>query len=122
MMNFAGHYQIKKIFACLIIALTGLLIVNKVIFLHSHILTDGTIITHAHPYQTTDDSKPFKSHHHTQAAFSFFSNMQLLFCSAFAALFILTLHNKLTLAVSGLLPYTCYYSSILKGRAPPAGF
>lgn len=122
MMNFAGHNQIKKIFACLIIALMGLLIVNKVIFLHSHILTDGTVITHAHPYQTTDDSKPFKSHHHTQAAFFFFGNIQLLFCSASVALFIFILHNKITLAVSGLTPYSCYYSSILKNRAPPAGF
>jgi hypothetical protein len=26
------------------------------------------------------------------------------------------------LAVSGLTPYSCYYSSILKNRAPPAGF
>ena len=121
MMNFAGHHQIKKIFAYLIMVLMGLLIINKVIFLHSHILNDGTIITHAHPYQTADDSKPFKSHLHTKAAFFFFSNIQLLFSSASVALLTFILHNQLTLTVSGVINYACYYSSILKNRAPPAG-
>jgi len=43
----------------------SLLILNTAVFIHSHRLADGTIITHAHPFQKSKESnQPYKTHHH----------------------------------------------------------
>lgn len=54
-------------------------IYNKAIYTHSHLLDDGTIITHAHPYTKTDNSGPVTNHSHTQNQLLLFSIAELLF-------------------------------------------
>ncbi len=44
--------------------------VNKAVFTHSHVLPDGRVIVHAHPYFKHKEEKnhknfPIHSHHHT---------------------------------------------------------
>jgi hypothetical protein len=68
-----------KLFSFALIAVMGLCVANKVIFTHSHILENGTVYTHAHPYNKTNDSKPFKSHPHTSAEFLFFETLDIQF-------------------------------------------
>jgi hypothetical protein len=48
---------------------------NQSFFYHYHVLPDGTIISHAHPYNKTTDCKPIKSHHHSSFEISFFGNL-----------------------------------------------
>lgn len=51
--------------AVLFAALLTSFIIIQTVFVHSHLLSNGTIITHAHPYNKQKDSSPFKSHHHS---------------------------------------------------------
>ncbi len=47
---------------------------NALINTHYHYLSDGQIISHAHPYdKATDQGTPFKSHQHTKAQLIFLS-------------------------------------------------
>jgi Mn2+/Fe2+ NRAMP family transporter len=73
-----NNIKIKAI-TCLLLAMMGTFIANNIIFIHSHQINDGKIITHSHPYNKKDDSKPYKSHHHTTAEFLFLENLKLLF-------------------------------------------
>jgi len=50
------QHTTKKTIAYLILGLMCLLIINKAVFLHSHVLADGTVISHAHTNQPTIQS------------------------------------------------------------------
>jgi len=59
--------------------------VNKALFTHTHILPDGRIIAHAHPYlkkKTHDKNLPEHSHHHTANQY-YFLNHHYTFYSGF---------------------------------------
>lgn len=116
------QHTTKRAIAYLILGLMCLLIINKAVFLHSHVLADGTVISHAHPYQSTDDSKPFQSHHHTKAAFFLFNNIELFFNSfPFGLIFFIT-NSRTKVFVSGFTQIAQEYFSSTRNRAPPVLF
>ncbi len=39
-------------------------LVNKALFQHSHLMPDGTVVVHAHPFERGDDSQTPENHHH----------------------------------------------------------
>jgi len=57
----------------------AIMVANKAVFTHSHLLLNGQVISHAHPYNKTNDSAPFKLHHHTQTELFFYENLETLF-------------------------------------------
>ena len=67
-----------KILSFLMIGIMGLLIANKVLYTHTHKLENGSVYAHAHPYDKANDSKPYKSHHHTNAELLFLENLNIL--------------------------------------------
>jgi hypothetical protein len=56
-----------------------LLLVNNAVFYHSHVLANGQVVSHAHPYNKSSDKDPIKTHHHSNAEFLFLDLVQLLF-------------------------------------------
>lgn len=66
-------------------------LVNNTLFVHIHILPDGRVIEHAHPYKTSDkNSAPQSNHHHTSQEFLLLSHIYHLFSKAYT-LFIVML-------------------------------
>ncbi len=112
------NITIKSI-AFIMIAVMGLLIANKSIFLHSHKLDDGTITQHAHPYDKSGDSKPYKSHHHTNAELLFFQNLEILIIVAFLAYVLFTLRKKAKNSSRYVIKQRLAYLNLHKDRAPP---
>ena len=105
--------------AWLIIAVLAMLLTNQVVFEHSHQLADGTIISHAHPYDKSGDQEPHKQHTHTIAALIFFENLEILFPLVF--LFIAGIgfvkRDKYVTGAFKQPSLVPIYS--LKGRSPP---
>jgi hypothetical protein len=64
-----GMQRFRSLLAILLIPVICWLFTNAVINQHSHLLQNGQIITHAHPY-TPDKSKssPFQKHQHSPYA------------------------------------------------------
>ncbi|MBI9069250.1 MAG: hypothetical protein JEZ09_18275 [Salinivirgaceae bacterium] len=108
-----------KFFTFLMIGVIAMLVVNKVVFMHVHKLSDGTIIEHAHPFDKNTDSEPFKSHHHSNAGFFFYENLNFLFLvlSLIIAL-ILFFENEQKLFDSEI-KYSSTCISSKNSRAPP---
>jgi len=75
--------DIKSILSFLIVALFAVQIATRATYTHSHQLADGRVICHAHPYDKASDSKPFKSHHHTQTEILFLEQLANLFVAVF---------------------------------------
>ncbi len=113
----------RKFFAFLLIGLVLLLVANKTFYTHSHLLDDGTIVTHAHPYDKGADKAPFKSHQHSSiefTCFSFFSFLPFIGGIDSLSTFI---QSKITLATPlGIDNYHFTYQQSVTGRAPPYFF
>lgn len=83
---------IRLIALLLVFAVAGNTITNA-LYLHSHRLPDGSVITHAHPFNKTQDKSPYKHHRHTQVELFLLNHLQLLFGGAML-LFLLVLSAK----------------------------
>lgn len=84
---------VKTIAVFLVISMV-LMIANKIVFIHSHVLENGEIIFHAHPFDKTNDREPYKSHHHTRAELFFFQNFNILLPLVFLFLKLIYLPPK----------------------------
>ena len=103
----------------LMIGMMGMLIVHKAMFMHSHRLSNGTVIAHAHPYSKTNDSKPYKSHKHTEAELLYFQNIEILFLFVIVTFALLNFAKKVKNSFFRITEYTLCCIIQYKGRAPP---
>ena len=101
------------------ICISGLLIINNVMFLHSHKLDNGNFVTHAHPYDKSNDSAPIKSHHHSKTELIFLENLQLLFIFILISFIALDVAKKKSYVAIIRVFYTQDYEILHFGRAPP---
>jgi hypothetical protein len=109
-----------RLTAILLVAVMGFWISNRILFMHTHVLDDGTRIGHAHPYDKSSETSPFKTHRHTRDSLFFFQSAATLF---FAALIVLTIPDNFNTRISWATLPVRYPSGriiLLKGRAPPA--
>jgi uncharacterized membrane protein YqhA len=100
--------------------LIALSISNSAVYAHAHVLYDGSIITHAHPYNKNQDSEQIKLHKHSLAELLLIDALSFLFFISLSFVFIQNLNEckYLFLAFSFLLVSGNYRG--LQGRAPPA--
>ena len=103
----------------LTIGIMVMLIANKALFMHAHQLNDGTVVTHSHPYDKSNDSKPYKSHHHTKAELLFFSNLELLILFIFLPFLLLNFVQKAKYSFYRIKNYIQTCIILHQGRAPP---
>ncbi len=63
-LNLMIALQFHRILIYFHLLLVILLITNKAVYSHTHILADGSIIVHAHPYDKSSEKNPLHRHHH----------------------------------------------------------
>lgn len=101
------------------IGIIGLLVINNVMFLHSHQLENGNIITHSHLYDKSNDSAPIKSHHHSKTELTFLVNLQLLFIFTLIFIIVPDVAKKKSYVVINQQFYPKGFKMLYQGRAPP---
>lgn len=121
-MKLTFKHKMTKMAAGILAVVFGLFILNNVVFLHAHKLSNGQIIVHAHPYNKCSDSAPLKSHPHTTAEFYHLSHIQLLFFVPFIFFTVqlisghkINYHNKTTTLIFK-------HDFGTRGREPPVPF
>lgn len=108
-----------KIISILWILALFINIFNSSVNLHSHKLDDGTIVTHAHPYNKTGDTLPFKSHKHTKLELLFLTHSQLLFLLFFTfTLLTFSIKTQIFVKYNNSLIYKFFHLKI-RNKAPP---
>lgn len=115
--------KLNKIVWSFILIATFAIVVNNTIFIHTHILPDGRVIEHAHPFKAAgknSDSQP--NHHHTSPEFlllfhiyHFFGNVYPLFI---VILFLNGICRKFFL-IKREVWYSPNYKKVNPSRAPP---
>lgn len=110
----------RRTFALVFLVFILLIVANKTFYTHSHVLDDGTVITHAHPYDKGADNAPLKNHHHTTAELLLFNILNFLPTVAFAFAFAILIKKKPFFHLTNEKSYhsTCW--RFILGRAPPA--
>lgn len=108
-----------KTLALLMIAVMALLTFNQSSNIHSHRLSDGSVVFHAHPYNKTSDSSPIKKHHHNIRDFLIIQHISLLFLSLIAAFTTLLAVHHFTFKRDSYHKDKEELSYAFSGRAPP---
>lgn len=92
---------------------------NKIAYTHTHKMANGVLLSHAHPYNKTNDSAPVKSHHHTSNEFVAFGHLSGLFIFTFLSLVLLVHFTCLFILSLDKSKYSILLTLSYNGRAPP---
>jgi hypothetical protein len=114
--------QFISIVAILLMGIVALQLVNKSVYLHSHVLPDGRLVAHSHPYDKAADDQPFKSHHHKQTEFVLLELLNLLYRFSLSGLVLVGFIAGFTYIHSSHFSIIERVINKLNDRAPPACF
>jgi hypothetical protein len=112
------HMRLKSV-ALLLVTVIAMLTFNQSVNLHTHRLADATIVSHAHPYNKTNDSAPVKNHHHTLTGLLILNHFKIIFLSFFIAIALLRTANLVIRNTQEKLHFKLHYIHYAPGRAPP---
>jgi hypothetical protein len=103
----------------LLIVMMSIFVINNTLFIHAHKTDDGRIVVHAHPYDKSDDSQPYKSHQHTKNEFLFLDKVKLLFLFIFTLFVFFNLVSKSRFLFLFITSFIQPYKFLFISRAPP---
>jgi hypothetical protein len=104
----------------MLILIMGIMLVNKVVYTHVHVLPDGSVTVHAHPFSKNTEHNKGNSHQHSNLDIFLLEMMNVLIFSSIAAC---TLELFARSSRFGTLPEAHLVLSLVPvdpGRAPPA--
>ena len=113
---------IIKFFAGLLSVLFISQVAFRSVYTHAHQLSDGSIITHAHPYNKTDNRAPYKSHQHKSFDYVHFEladNLIPLFRTSAGVILTDRIEYIVQHVSNGIIKES---HNRLKGRSPPLAF
>ena len=111
---------IKKIIAIALIIIILAITLNNAFFIHSHILPNGEVIQHAHPYNKSENPEsPYKTHHHSSFEFILLNNLFSFLWLIIIAVFIDFNKDVHFFSISKLTFRKTYTYSFSLSRGPP---
>ncbi len=109
-----------KFLSFLSIGLILMLFANYAFFKHTHVLDNGNIITHAHPYTQESSDDPQPKHDHTKGELIFLSGLSLLLQSFVLSATFQLETTDLLFSAEKAQTYNPQLISSFQGRAPPS--
>lgn len=111
-----------KFLLFLILPAYFLVLGNSIANRHIHILPNGSVVTHAHPFINDNTSEDKTKHGHTKAEFIFFQLTTIDFFEVSTPLVLSNVYQ--VFVVSFEIPLNCFYTFLqfnnkLSPRAPP---
>ena len=88
-------------------------------FCNTHKLANGRFIVHAHPYNKSQDSAPFKKHNHTAQELFHISHLQLLYVIGVLTTFSILVAFHKTTFIYQTPDHKFKLNFGVKGREPP---
>jgi len=108
-----------RTFEVILVVTFAMLIMNNALFIHSHKLLDGKIVTHSHPFNKTKDSTPFKTHTHSSVEFFLLQHLEILFLSLGILFLFISPSRKPHVHVPGGFQHHLFLFLPSQSRAPP---
>jgi len=119
MVKVLGH-RLRAVLSILLIAVLTTLMLNRLVYIHVHILPDGTGISHAHPFSKSHADNPDNSHQHSSLEFYLLDQLDTLILVLLAACILkpFATISRLQKSINELLLTAHVFMH--QGRAPPA--
>ena len=108
-----------KTASILILVIIVFMICNNIVWQHIHILPDGTLVTHAHPYSKNTEDSPAKQHHHTTAEILLLESLAIFIPIAFLTLAFIAFFQKEIFRLKHIEFGVTNLPLHINGRAPP---
>lgn len=112
----------KIVFRCLSLLLMVVFtcqVYSKAFYQHSHILSDGSVVTHAHPFNKSSDNSPFKRHNHASFEYYILDNANLLFAASIISLLLIHAIKKERIVFRKPPERKLFLNITTPGRSPP---
>lgn len=111
----------KKCILGMLIMLMGLMAVNRALYTHVHVLADGTVETHAHPFSKSSEGTGGDSHQHAKVEWILLHNLDLLIITSLAAFVFVPTGGSEPATIRTRTRFSGEPLLLRNGRAPPAG-
>ena len=118
-MNGTLNSIMKRAAVGILIFIMGVLLINKALFTHTHFSANGTLVTHAHPFDKSNESESGNPHQHSELELLVFQNFELLFFVIIVFIAFSNLVKKGEKVFSVLPGFTPSFIIPESGRAPP---
>lgn len=109
----------KSVMLGMLFMIMGCLLLNQALYTHTHVLPDGSIVSHAHPFNKSQESQGGSSHQHSTLEFFLLQNLQILFLASMISMFLLSLYLEIGKVCLVRRRYIPAQLIPLPGRAPP---
>lgn len=109
----------KRTLTILLITANVAMMLNRALYTHIHIFSDGSVVTHAHPFSRNSEGHPNSSHHHSNLELFLLSQLDVLILTVTAGF---VLMQFVPSHFDGMPARERYYSTFVPfcpGRAPP---
>jgi hypothetical protein len=96
----------------------GGMVVVKTTYSHTHVLENGRLVIHAHPYQKQNDTSPDKQHTHSPFQLVMIDILSLLYFAAISLFVFLLAGIPVIWSSRSMIPVEVP-SVLQNGRSPP---
>jgi len=84
-MKSRANHSFKQLSVGLMILIMGIILVNRAVYTHVHVLPDGSMIAHAHPFSKNSENNKNNSHQHSNLDIFLLDMMNVLILSTIIA-------------------------------------
>ena len=113
------HRGWKSVMLGMLFMIMGSLLLNQALYTHTHVLPNGSIVSHAHPFNKSQESQGGSSHQHSTLEFFLLQNLQILFLASMISTLLLSLYLDIGKVCIISRKYIPAQLVPLPGRAPP---
>jgi hypothetical protein len=120
-MNMSNKHKrfLATIISWLLCFMFVLQLTNRAVYTHSHLTRNGIVITHAHPFNKSSDSLPYKKHSHADYEFFMFDQLNVLILLTFVLYAFYRVSQKKEHLIFNIKRHLSGFTRQKPGRSPP---
>lgn len=119
-MSSRANHRFKQLSVGLMILIMGIMLINRAVYTHVHVLPDGSVIAHAHPFSKNTENNKGSSHQHSNLEIFLLEMMNVLIFSTIAACTLELFAQSVRLSPPAEEQLFPSLIPVSQGRAPPA--
>jgi hypothetical protein len=112
-------YKLHRFLSILLIIIMTVLLINKVVYTHVHIQSNGAVVAHAHPFSKEDQNHPGSSHQHSNAMIYLLDQLDVLILGLIAVLVNVHFTRPFSYSDPVMDRLLRAFVPLIPGRAPP---
>ncbi len=114
------HKGFLRLLSVILLLVMTILVFNNTVYTHVHVMPDGSLVAHAHPFRKGDEADRENAHTHSSMIFFLLDHLELLFVLAAALLLLNPMLNREIKPIFHSVDLSPSLIHSSPGRAPPS--